>query len=92
MGYVQEISGSPTEFKVYWTDKGREYLSRVDDDNTGLLVKYFTLGDSDINYSVIDSDITDFVPNISGHKETSCLFGTLQTDIRYKLLSGTTTT
>ena len=85
MGYVKEISGATTEFTVYWTELGRDYLSRTKNSNNGLLVKYFTLGDSDINYNIVDKNIKDFIPNIAGHKDTTCLFGTLQNNIKYGL-------
>jgi hypothetical protein len=89
MGFIKDtnIDVCDINLSVYWTDKGKGYLSSIlKGRKTGMKATYFSLGDSDTNYnqSTNPDNIlrTNFIPDISG-TEPNCLDGTKHNNIKY---------
>ena len=57
---------------IYLTPKEVEYITGRKKTPTDLSIKYFSLGDSDADYRVIERLTSGFVPDISG-ESVSCL-------------------
>ena len=68
MGYI--ASGETLQVVAYLTQTGRELLLKGNKEN--FKVKYFALGDSDINYFVEDRLTTGFITDLSG-ESSSCI-------------------
>lgn len=91
MGYVSTNIGDLTggtctrPIKLAWTKIGREYLiGKRANRKKGITIKYFSVGDSDINYQVADNNLVGFVPNITGI-EDDCLIGTMKDSFEYNV-------
>ena len=91
MGYITSYivsSGSSQctkELAVSWTPLGRQYLSGSRPNRVqGITIAYFTLGDSDINYNLSNSNIESdkIIPSITG-VANACLNGTRVQGIEY---------
>jgi hypothetical protein len=91
MGYVSinigDLSGNTCTrpIKLAWTKIGREYLiGKRNNRKKGITIKYFSISDSDINYSETNKNLVGFVPNITGI-ENDCLVGTLKDSFKYNV-------
>lgn len=91
MGFINDniTDACNLDVKVYWTDKGKQYLSgSLKGRKVGTKVMYFTLGDDDTNYNISyqPGNILphNFIPDISG-TDPNCLDGTKHNYINYPL-------
>ncbi len=78
MGY---ISGDTCDkiLHISFTEKGMEYLSGLNPNKDGLEVKYFSLGDSDVNYNAYYRLCK--IPDLTG--EVDCIRETKAIAIKY---------
>lgn len=70
MGFI--VTGQ-TETVVYLTHIGAEYLAGKKTSPKDLIIKYFSLGDSDANYLVDERLNADYVPDLTGRDASCCL-------------------
>jgi len=79
MGYIH----SGTTLVAYLTQTGRELLLKGD--NSNFKIKYFALGDSDVNYSVEDKLEAGFIPDLSGNNNSCVKSLSKNIDIKNKI-------
>lgn len=83
MGFIP--SGTSSAMTIYFTEKGVEYLLGKRKSPEDLIIRYFTLGDSDMNYKVTNSLTNGYVPDISGLSGTSVNI-TGNNDLKWKII------
>lgn len=64
------ITTGQTDIVIYLTHTGAEYLAGKKKSATDLIVKYFSLGDSDTNYNVLKKLSKGYVPDLTGEDST----------------------
>ena len=80
MGFIG--SGSTITLNAYLTPIGRNrILSKNKKDKE---VASFSLGDSDMNYNIVDPLTTGNVPDLTGDN-TGCVISIAETDIKHKI-------
>lgn len=70
MGFIS--SAQTNGMTIYLTPKAVEYISGRKKSASDLSITYFSLGDSDADYTIINRLTAGFVPDISG-ENVSCL-------------------
>mgnify|MGYP006935534913 CR=1 FL=1 len=78
-------SGTSSSMTIYFTQKGVEYLLGKRNSPEDLIIRYFTLGDSDVNYGVVNKLANGYVPDISGLSGTSVNI-TSSNDVKWKIV------
>lgn len=80
MGYI--LSSDTITLNAYLTPLGRDRILSKDLNNK--VVTSFSLGDSDMNYNIVDPLTTGNVPDLTGDN-TGCVISIAETDIKHKI-------
>lgn len=83
MGFIP--SGTSSAMTIYFTQKGVEYLLGKRKNPNDIIIRYFTLGDSDTNYNISSGLPSGYIPDISGLSGSS-INVTSSNDIKWKII------
>jgi hypothetical protein len=83
MGFIS--TGATDNMVVYFTPTGINYLMGGKKNVSDLSIAYFSLGDSDINYNVMNKTQKGFIPDLNGEDATCLKAVTLNVNIKYNI-------